>query len=91
VRKSHQNHLTITLSAQAPANPRTHYHPQQGTTYNASPLNQSKMPSSVHSQDNDQSMVDVQPQHQEQVEQEEEEDVIELEEKRIIVVRTVDS
>jgi uncharacterized protein YecE (DUF72 family) len=36
-------------------------------------------------------MVDVQPQHQEQVEQEEEEDVIELEEKRIIVVRTVDS
>ncbi|CEL01642.1 Putative DNA-directed RNA polymerase I and III 14 kDa polypeptide (AFU_orthologue; AFUA_6G04610) [Aspergillus calidoustus] len=44
------------------------------------------MPSSVHSQDNDQSMVDVQPQHQEQVEQEEEEDVIELEEKRIIVL-----
>jgi hypothetical protein len=36
-------------------------------------------------------MVDAQPQHQEQVEQEEEEDVIELEEKRIVVVRTVDS
>jgi hypothetical protein len=35
-------------------------------------------------------MVDAQPQHQEQVEQEEE-DVTELEEKRIVVVRTVDS
>ncbi|KAL3448568.1 DNA-directed RNA polymerase [Aspergillus insuetus] len=43
------------------------------------------MPSSVHSQDNDQSMVDAQPQHQEQVEQEEE-DVIELEEKRIVIL-----
>ncbi|KAL2815924.1 DNA-directed RNA polymerase [Aspergillus granulosus] len=42
------------------------------------------MPSSVHSQDNDQSMVDAQPQHQEYTEQEEE--AIQLEEKRIVVL-----
>ncbi|KAL4898535.1 DNA-directed RNA polymerase [Aspergillus ambiguus] len=42
------------------------------------------MPSSVHSQDQDQSMLDAAPQDQEQ--QLEQEDVLELEEKRIVVL-----
>ncbi|KAL2871290.1 DNA-directed RNA polymerase core subunit RPC19 [Aspergillus lucknowensis] len=41
------------------------------------------MPSSVHSQDNDQSMVDAQPRNQEQIEQE---TAVELEQKRIVVL-----
>ncbi|KAL5360899.1 DNA-directed RNA polymerase [Aspergillus floccosus] len=42
------------------------------------------MPSSVHSQDQDQSMMDAAPQEQEQ--QLEQEDVLELEEKRIVIL-----
>ncbi|KAL5334785.1 DNA-directed RNA polymerase [Aspergillus crustosus] len=41
------------------------------------------MPASVHPEENDQSMVDAQPQDQEQIEQEE---VVELEEKKIVVL-----
>jgi len=43
------------------------------------------MPSSVHSQDQDQSMMDAAPQEQEQYQ--EEDDLLEMEEKRIVVVR----
>ncbi|EYE90545.1 DNA-directed RNA polymerase core subunit RPC19 [Aspergillus ruber CBS 135680] len=42
------------------------------------------MPSSVHSQDQDQSMMDAAPQEQEQYQ--EEEDLLEMEEKRIVVL-----
>lgn len=45
------------------------------------------MPSSVHSQDNDQSMVDAQNQEHEQTEQQQQEQEQALEEKRIVVVR----
>jgi len=48
------------------------------------------MPSSVHSQDNDQSMVDAQNQEHEQAEQQQQQEPEpepELEEKRIVVVR----
>ncbi|KAL4872024.1 hypothetical protein BDV12DRAFT_162886 [Aspergillus spectabilis] len=41
------------------------------------------MPASVHSEENDQPMVDAQPQEQEHIEQEE---VVELEEKKIVVL-----
>ncbi|BCS17897.1 DNA-directed RNA polymerase core subunit RPC19 [Aspergillus puulaauensis] len=44
------------------------------------------MPSSVHSQDNDQSMVDAQNQEHEQTEQQQQEPEPELEEKRIVVL-----
>lgn len=46
------------------------------------------MPSSVHSQDQDQSMMDAAPQEQEQYQ--EEDDLLEMEEKRIVVVRHLD-
>ncbi|OJJ81933.1 DNA-directed RNA polymerase core subunit RPC19 [Aspergillus glaucus CBS 516.65] len=42
------------------------------------------MPSSVHSQDHDQSMMDAAPQEQEQYQ--EEDDLLEMEEKRIVVL-----
>lgn len=44
------------------------------------------MPSSVHSQDQDQSMMDAAPQDQEQQYQQEEDEFLEMEEKRIVIL-----